>query len=381
MERWNDKLRPLSFYEIDKQSHKMIIAYFLGHFEEDNPDFDWIEIIEGGIFELLQRMVITDIKPSVLRKIAEDKEKYIEFNNWIYKQLENDILILGEDFCQRFKKFFNDRDSNNINKKILKAAHLYSSKWEFDIIERATPDGYDIDLIKKEFEDTMEEFYDLEGIKQLALYKSYRKFIDLCGQLRFQIRWANLHRIPKTSVLGHSFFVATVTFLFSLLNGFCKKRMFNNYFTGLFHDLPEVLTRDIISPVKKSVEGLSEIIKNYEIEQMNNIVYPLVPKKIKEELKFFTEEEFENFIYKDDNKLNLGIKEIIQSYNYDSFNPKDGIIVKAVDELSAFIEALTAIENGSNSIEFQDATKNLKNKYSVSKDIYNISFSKLFGEF
>jgi len=32
IERWNDKIRPFPFIEIDKQTHKMMYAYFLEHF-------------------------------------------------------------------------------------------------------------------------------------------------------------------------------------------------------------------------------------------------------------------------------------------------------------------------------------------------------------
>ena len=65
MQRWNDQIRPVELTELDKQAHKMIIAYMLGKFEEDNKDFRWIDIIEGGLFEFLQRLVITDLKPQV----------------------------------------------------------------------------------------------------------------------------------------------------------------------------------------------------------------------------------------------------------------------------------------------------------------------------
>lgn len=381
MERWNDKLRPLSFYEIDKQAHKMMIAFFLANFEDDKEGFDWQEIIEGGIFELIQRLVITDIKPSVLRKIKEYKEKNEEFKDWIYEQARPIIAPLGQEFSDKFKNYNKAEDNDNLNRKILGAAHLYASKWEFDIIERANPEGYDIDLIKKEFEDSMEKFYDLEGIKLLGLYKSYRKFIDLCGQLRFQIRWANLHRVPKTSVLGHSFFVAVFSYLFSYLNGSSSKRARNNYLTGLFHDLPEVLTRDIISPVKKSIEGLSDIIKDFEQEQMEKIVYPLAPQKIKDALRFYSENEFDNIAEIDGEIKNFHNQKISSDYNEDKFNVRDGALVKAVDELSAFIEAKTALENGGNSKEFLTAAVTLKEKYMNSGLICGIDFSKIYREF
>ena len=80
------------------------------------------------------------------------------------------------------------------------------------------------------------------GIQQLALYSNLRNFIDLCGQLRFQTRWSHIHRIPKTSVLGHMLVVALLFYLFFQEIKACPKRYHNNFFTRLFHGLPEVLT-------------------------------------------------------------------------------------------------------------------------------------------
>ena len=44
IQRWNDRVRPVDFVEIDKQAHKMVIAYFLGKFEEETAGFSWLEI-------------------------------------------------------------------------------------------------------------------------------------------------------------------------------------------------------------------------------------------------------------------------------------------------------------------------------------------------
>lgn len=381
MERWNDKIRPMPFYEIDKQAHKIIIGFFLASFEDNKEYFSYDDLIKGSIFEILQRSVITDIKPTVFVKISSDYKRYNELQSWIYKQLEDILVFIGNDFAKEFKEYFMI-ENQSIIKKILNASHIYSSKWEFDILKQVNPNGYDIESISETFEKTMEQYYNLEGIKQLALYKSYRKFIDLCGQLRFQIRWSNLYRIPKTSVLGHSLFVALFSYILSLKSNYCEKRRINNFFCGLFHDLPEVLTRDIISPVKKSIEGLSELIKDYEKEQMEKIVYPLVPEKIKEFLKFYTEEEFDSFVIVNGKKQYLSSNIITNKYNMDIYNPKDGEVVKAVDELSAFIEAFVAIKNGSNAIEFRNAFENLKKKYTKNnKKNYDIDFSKIYNLF
>ena len=260
IQRWNDRVRPVEFVELDKQAQKMVIAYFLGKFEEDSPGFSWIEIIEGGIFELLQRIVLTDLKPPIFYRIKEDKLKYRKLNQWVYQELEPVLSPLGIDFCSRFRNYFLD-ETENINRRVLSAAHYYATKWEFDIIEKLHPQSFEMEAIKKSLQDKQHEYGDLRGMQQLSKTQQYRHFLDMCGQLRFQIRWANLHRVPKTSVMGHSLFVALLSYFFSLENKACPKRCTNNYFTGLFHDLPEVLTRDIISPVKRSIEGLSDLIK------------------------------------------------------------------------------------------------------------------------
>jgi putative hydrolase of HD superfamily len=379
MQRWNDKVRPVELVELDKQAHKMVIAFFLGKFEEKTPGFSWIEVIEGGIFELLQRLVITDLKPPIFYRIKEDRAKYKELNEWVYGEIIPIISPLGKDFCRRFKAYFRS-PAGNINKKILSAAHFYATKWEFDIIERANPDGYEIAAIKQDLQKRQEHYSDLKGMARMREQARYRDFIDLCGQLRFQARWANLHRIPKTSVIGHSLFVAILSYLFSLEVNACARRCSNNYFTGLFHDLPEVLTRDIISPVKRSVEGLSDLIKQYEKEQMEKEVYGLIPKQWHGEVRTFTEKEFDSVITVGGRRKKMGSDAINMYYNEDRYNPRDGELIKAADSLAAFIEAYVAIRNGSYSSEFQEAKLLFKDTYGGAI-IAGINFGEIYADF
>jgi putative hydrolase of HD superfamily len=181
-------------------------------------------------------------------------------------------------------------------------------------------------------------------------------------------------------VLGHSLFVAILSYLFSLEIKACKKRCVNNYFTGLFHDLPEVLTRDIISPVKRSVEGLSDLIKGYEKEQMEKEVYGLIPEEWHPEIKMFTEDEFDSVVTVGGKKGKFSSKEINETYNNDRFNPKDGELVKAADSLAGFIEASVAIRNGSASPDLQYAKLSVKKQYEK-VNIANINFGEIYADF
>ena len=379
MQRWNDKIRPVELRELDKQAHKMVIAYLIGKFEENEEGFDWIEVIEGGLFEFLQRLVVTDLKPQIFYRIKEDPTRYSQLNKWVYEQLEPLISPLGDDFCKRFTEYFAGT-RETLNRRILIAAHFYATKWEFDIIERANPNGYEIPKIKKDLQKKQEKYYDLKGMQQIALYPKFRDFIDLCGELRFQLRWSHINRVPKTSVLGHMLIVAIFSYLYSCEIDACRKRRVNNYFSGLFHDFPEVLTRDIISPVKRSIAGLEELVKEYEREQMANEVYGLIPEAWHGEMRMFTEDEFSNIVTVEGRQVRTSSDEITQKYNRDEFNPRDGELLKATDELAAFIEAFLALNNGLASQDLQDAKNRLKDRYKQ-KVIAGIKFGELYADF
>ena len=68
--RWNDYPRMTNLVELDKQAHKFIIAYFIAKMEEN---VDMRVIIEGGIFEFLSRVMVTDIRPDVYHQIIKKK--------------------------------------------------------------------------------------------------------------------------------------------------------------------------------------------------------------------------------------------------------------------------------------------------------------------
>jgi putative hydrolase of HD superfamily len=378
MQRWNDKIRPVELIELDKQAHKMIIAYVLAKYEGSDR-FSWSRLIEGGIFEFLHRLVLTDLKPQIFYMIKEDRAKYDQLNRWVCQQLETALSPLGSDFRAKFRDYIRDQREDT-PKRILSAAHFYATKWEFDIIERANPSGYEIGEIKKNLEARQEKYYDLRGIQQLALYSNLRNFIDLCGQLRFQTRWSHIHRVPKTSVLGHMLVVAILAYLFSLEIKACPKRCYNNFFTGLFHDLPEVLTRDIISPVKRSIKGLTHLIKRYEKKRMEEEVYHLIPREWHEEMRMFTENEFKSIVAVNGRIVEKRSEEINRRFNRDRYHPRDGEIVEGTDHLAAFMEVYLAMENGINTPELEKAKNSIKGRYE-GKTVGGIRFGEIYEDF
>jgi putative hydrolase of HD superfamily len=380
MRRWNDKLCPVPLTELDKQAHKMAIGYVLGKFAEPDGGFNWIELIEGGLFEYFERLTLTDLKPQIFEKIKANDETFHELKTDVYTRFKPLISDLNG-LDKRFEAYL-FRPQNTVSRKALKAAHFYATKWEFDIIERENTGDYEIDEIRRGLQRRQEGLADVEGLRYLALFPTYRSFVDLCGRLRFQVRWGQLYRIPRTSVLGHMLIVAILSYLFSLEIGACPKRCANNYFTGLFHDLPEVLTKDIISPVKRAATGLDRFVKDLEREEMERRIYEpeLIPRAWQPEMRMFTEDEFVSKVTIDGEVRHTTSDTITTSYNQDRYNPVDGELVKAADDLAAFMEAYLALQNGISNAQLQAAVQEKKHFY-CEKTIAGINLGEVYKGF
>ena len=299
IQRWNDYPRMVDLVELDKQAHKFIIAFFIAKLEKD---INYTHLIEAGIFEFLRRVVVTDIRPDVFRKALQKKGK--EINTWVLNKLESSLSDIDDgSFFQKFKDYLEDDTMYKRERFILKAASYLATKWEFGIVYQTSQFLNDIDEVKKEVDAEIEDYYELIGVRKIALNKKLAKVIDLSGRLRFQKRWAQTPRIPETSVLGHMLTVALFGYFYSVKINACDVRLQNNFFVALFHDLPEALTRDIISPVKYSVDELSDIIAEYEVTQIEDKIMPYVPDDLKKEFSYLLgldehnyKDEFENKI-------------------------------------------------------------------------------------
>lgn len=363
IQRWNDYPRMVELVELDKQAHKFIIAYFIAKSEKVNM----LHLIEAGLFEFFRRVVVTDIRPDVFHKALEKKTD--EINEWVLEKLHNALLpIENGEFYKKFTNYLKDPTIYKKERYILKAASYISTRWEFSIVYQTSQFLSGIDLVKSAVEEELEDYYDLISVRKIALNKKLAKIVDLSGRLRFQKRWAQTPRIPETSVLGHMLVVAILGYFYSINIKACDSRKVHNFFCALFHDLPEALTRDIISPVKYSVSGLDNIINEYEIKQIDDAIMPNIPNELREEFSYLLgldgdgKDEFTNRIF---DKKSV-IVDDLTNYNEDKYCAIDGLALKNCDRLAAFIEAVLSISYGVKSKELSSGTvyikKNLKEK-------------------
>ncbi len=342
MHRWNDHLRPVDLTEMDKQAHKAAISWVLGKFEEKaGNDVDWRRLIEHQMFSFIQRSVLTDLKPQVFHKISQERRD--EVNAFVISEFDRLIPDSDEDFRTRFIEYLG-KDYKSREDDIIRAAHYLATRWEFNLIYDSNRSLYGIDITREEIDEQIDQHKDLAGIREITTERSATfNFIDLIGQLRFQQRWARTPRIPKTTVLGHSLMVADSIYLHDLDSKASDRQVYNDYYTALFHDLPEVLTKDVITPIKVNVSGLAAVLEDYERDLVEEKIIPLIDSDWHDEFRFMVLDPFTDV---EDGR----------------FGTRNGYDIKTCDNLAAYMEAHISICYGVSSATLRDGEHDIRVK-------------------
>ncbi len=391
IERWNDLIRPFEIVEMDKDAEKMVVAYIIGKYEENQGTrVNWEWMIYASIFDMLKKIALCDIKSPVQRIIRDEyPEEYIKLSQWVLDQYKD--LIDDAELFDKFSAYIMDKatirnasngESEDITEHIFKAAHKYSTIRELEMMSPVN-EGHRLYDIKKQLNSEIQSYLDLRGLQMLLTKQKPFEFLMRIEQLRFQTRWNQTPRVPKTSVLGHCYFVAVLTLLFSRDSGIkiCNRRFYNNFFSALFHDLPESVTRDIISPVKQATDGLPSIVKNIEDKIVAKELVPLMDDFYRDEILYFTSNEFDNRIMEEGRVKNVSFEDLNLKYNYNTYYPVDGRTVRLADHYSALMEADLSIKHGITSNQLSNGKINLIKSYPEGTIINGIDAYQLFNAF
>ena len=389
IQRWNDLIRPFDMVEMDKAAEKMVLAYIIGKFEENKGNkIDWIWIIYASLFDLLKKIALCDIKAPIQQMLKKEyPEEYLRLNEWVLNQYRS--LIQDENLFSKFTIYIGQNAGSfpipeelKTTIRVYRAAHKYSSTRELEIIS-VVNEKERLGSIEKDLQAEIQPYLDLEGLQKLITHQKAFDFLLKIEQLRFQTRWNQTPRVPQTSVLGHCFFVAIMTLLLGRESNpkMCERRVINNFFSALFHDLPEAVTRDIISPVKQATDDLPNIVKKIENEIVNKELVPLMEDFFVNEIIDFTSDEFSNRIKDSDgNVVNVSWEDLNEKYNEEKYFPIDGRLVRIADHLSALMEADISIKHGITSIHLQNGRDGLLNSYDQNEIINGIDVYSLFNE-
>ncbi|RME84945.1 MAG: HD domain-containing protein [Zetaproteobacteria bacterium] len=358
--RWNDQLRPWPLVEMDKHAHKIATVFLLGH--TSARPLHWPRLIEAGIFELLRRIELADIQSPVYREIMRDPQAAARLSYWVAERIRP---LLDAELAARAERYLHDPDGffadAEHERALLEAAHRYTSWWEYTrLLAPWQPHAAEARRIEEALSEELagyaERFPAL--VRLITPESKLAQFSDRIGMLRFQLRWSRVPRMPATSVLGHMMLVAIIAFLLLRQAGADETRLVNGFFRGLFHDLAEAVTRDIISPVKRAASEVERVIQEIERRQMEAHIYPLLADEpeLAARLRWLITDEFVD-------KIDDEVVDFAESPPPPGANAVDGFLVKAADDLAAFMEAYMSRELGVQSAPMLSALYQILSKY------------------
>ena len=386
IQRWNDLIRPFELVEMDKAGEKMVLAYIIGKFEENKgKKIDWHWMIYASLFDLLRKIALCDIKAPVQQMLKKEfPEEYLRLNEWVLSQYSN---LMDEKLFSEFSDYVYEKSgtksiSDELKRtvRVYEAAHKFATIRELEMIS-VVNEKERLSDIKTELEEQIQPYLEFEGLQKLMTHQKAFKFVLKIEQLRFQTRWNQTPRVPATSVLGHCFYVAIMTLLLGRESNpnMCRQRVINNFFSALFHDLPESVTRDIISPVKQATDDLPNIVKKIENEIVSKELVPLMEDFFVNQVIYYTSDEFSNRIQDEAGKIQIvSYDELNEKYNDEKFQPIDGKLVRICDHMSALMEANISIKHGITSEHLEVGLETTVNHYKENQIINGINVYDFF---
>ena len=309
------------------------VALFLSYLEEQKwKKVDKLFLIKRLIFASFNRLVLADINSGT-------REYILSLDKEIFKKLEDKALekILELEGSQNIKddiKITLEDDSKELELLIIEAAKKYAGHRECTINSRVYSEVYEktLTVITWELEVTRKK---LESLDELLSNENYEKYLSHVRGLSHSFRWMQENRQFPISVMAHLVYVTFISYIiWSLENeNWADLDIEELLLKSIYHDIPEAITGDIITPTKRSIPGFVEILEEVELKMMEDYMFEYVP------------EDYKNYI---------------SPYIFAPFDDELWKIAKYSDIFSALFEAKIEINNGNHA--FREMYLNIKNK-------------------
>ncbi len=184
-------------------------------------------------------------------------------------------MPLGEAFCARMADYLAVPDRRDLAGRILHVAHIYASRYEFHLVRDLNRFDEEMNDIEADFTATLTAHADLAGVPELLASGSpLDRFAQLCGRLRFQTRWSQTRASPSLGA-RHLFIVAA----------YPTSSAWSSVPAGRAGSIPSSPACSTTCrgpdprhhlPVKRSVSGIADLIREYEGRALETKVLALL---------------------------------------------------------------------------------------------------------
>lgn len=294
LRRWTSVTTDDKYNELAKQALNCITAYMLASVSEANGNIvNWERFPKIAIYRAFQKVyVYFDTGEHIIDEICRigqiNKDAFNKATTEIIQELTN------EDFSD----FLSEGIGTN-EMRIYRAATKIATLVELEENSPLMKDNGEYRDKNNEIRHSLEKFSDIPGVDEFSDPSGdFFKLLLKISKLRNQNRWAVQPYSVNCSVLGHLFDTGVLAYFIGLehFEG-DEKTATKMFFMGIFHDLAEVWTSDVPSPIKDRIPGFRAATEKYEDLMLKRNLYSKVPDFLEKAIRSVMFEEADNFSY------------------------------------------------------------------------------------
>lgn len=342
--RWNNFPRIENVSLLDNLWNAIHIWLFLAYLEEKNWNkVDREFLLKRYIFSSFKTLILSDINSWTREAILEiDKEIFLNLENKALKFLLS--LSWPESIKEDIKNVLED-NSKILELNILKASKKYAWYIECKINQKVYDEMYDVPMM--EIKKSLKKYEEiLPSFKELMNNKDYQRYISHLRRLSHSMRWNQQSRIFPISVMSHLVIITFLSYVIWKMENdkWANLDILELMLKGVYHDIPEAITWDVIAPTKRAVVWFAQALEKVEIKMMDEYLFSCV-----------------------DNDYKLQVYE----YMLNPFWWEVWKLVKYADILSSLFESKVEVNHGSQN--FIDVYRWIKQKVNTF-DIYSVNY-------
>lgn len=104
------------------------------------------------------------------------------------------------------------------------------------------------------------------------------RFLLSIRRLQASYRWNSMRRRYPISVMSHLFIISFIAYIIGNVEGKTRQEITHMMTVALFHDIPEAITGDIVSPTKQAIAGFEELLVIVEKELVHKYLLRYIEK-------------------------------------------------------------------------------------------------------
>ncbi|MDQ1343370.1 MAG: hypothetical protein QG650_89 [Patescibacteria group bacterium] len=269
--RWNNFPRVEQVTATDNVAFSLHVAHLvaLSYEAETGTKVDIGYLYRRALFSSFSTFLHSDISNEVKQHV---KTK----NPAIYQKLSDVAYdrLLAWDLPDFVRKDVETYRRPNSEKILEEKIYQFSKNW-VSYQEAFTSNFVYFRSFERPMSDIRERYLSSEYAelrKYLALdpvdHAESELYLLAIRRLQSSFRWNHMRRTHPVSVMSHLFFIFYISYLIGNAEGLSEDAVTDIMTTALYHDIPEAITGDVITPTKKSVPGFEDLLAEIEEEMV-----------------------------------------------------------------------------------------------------------------